>query len=263
MVLFRGDIKCKSLQRRTSLSVILPADNIHYLQGTEEIAEKPYKTLYLLHGLFGSDDIFLANTTIQKFAEDHNIAVVLPSGENSFYVDQKESHKYYGEFIGRELVEMTRNIFPLSHKKEDTYLAGFSMGGYGAIRNGLKYHDTFGYIGAISAAMLTDDLHNWGEGDDLLSSKSFAQSCFGDLNKVIGSDMDPKFLIDDLIANDIEIPKIFMAVGDNDFLYNENIDYYNYLKSRNVDVEFRCSSGEHTWEFCNDYIKEFIEWLPL
>lgn len=59
MVLFRGDIKCKSLQRRTSLSVILPADNIHYLQGTEEIVEKPYKTLYLLHGLFGSDDIFL------------------------------------------------------------------------------------------------------------------------------------------------------------------------------------------------------------
>ena len=63
MVLFRGDIKCKSLQRRTSLSVILPADNIHYLQSTEEIVEKPYKTLYLLHGLFGSDDIFLANPT--------------------------------------------------------------------------------------------------------------------------------------------------------------------------------------------------------
>ena len=74
-----------------------------------------------------------------------------------------------------------------------------------------------------------------------LSSRSFAQSCFGDLDKVIGSDMDPKFLIDDLIAKDIEIPRIFMAVGDNDFLYNENMDYYNYLKSRNVDVEFRCS----------------------
>lgn len=96
MVLFRGDIKCKSLQRRTSLSVILPADNIHYLQGTEEIAEKPYKTLYLLHGLFGSDDIFLANTTIQKFAEDHNIAVVLPSGENSFYVTKKNPTNIMG-----------------------------------------------------------------------------------------------------------------------------------------------------------------------
>ena len=60
MVLFRGDIKCKSLQRRTSISVILPADNIHFLQDTEEIVPQPYRTLYLLHGLYGSDDIFLA-----------------------------------------------------------------------------------------------------------------------------------------------------------------------------------------------------------
>ena len=66
MVLFRGDIKCKSLQRRTSISVILPADNIHFLQDTEEIVPKPYRTLYLLHGLYGSDDIFLANTFVVK-----------------------------------------------------------------------------------------------------------------------------------------------------------------------------------------------------
>ena len=52
------------------------------------------------------------------------------------------------------------------------------MGGYGAIRNGLKYHGTFGCIGAISAALLTDDLHNWGEGDDLLSSKIFCPVLF-------------------------------------------------------------------------------------
>ena len=86
MVLFRGDIKCKSLQRRTSISVILPADNIHFLNDMEEIVPKPYKTLYLLHGLYGSDDIFLANTSIQKFAVDHGIAIVIPCGENSFYV---------------------------------------------------------------------------------------------------------------------------------------------------------------------------------
>ena len=64
MVLFRGDIKCRSLQRRTSISVILPADNLHFLNDTEDIVEKPYKTLYLLQGLYGSDDIFLANTSI-------------------------------------------------------------------------------------------------------------------------------------------------------------------------------------------------------
>ena len=112
MVLFRGDIKCKSLQRRTSISVILPADNIHFLNDSEEIVEKPYRTLYLLHGLYGSDDIFLANTSIQKFAEDHGIAIVIPCGENSFYLDDVASHRMFGEYVGHELLDITRNIFP-------------------------------------------------------------------------------------------------------------------------------------------------------
>ena len=120
MVLFRGDIKSKSLQGRTSISIVLPADNIHFLRGEEEVVEKPYKTVYLLHGLFGSDDIYLANTSIQKFAEDNNIAVVIPSCGNSFYVDKVESHELYAQYVGEELVEFTRSIFPLSHKKEDT-----------------------------------------------------------------------------------------------------------------------------------------------
>ena len=160
MVLFRGDIKCKSLQRRTSISVILPADNIHFLQDTEEIVPKPYRTLYLLHGLYGSDDIFLANTSIQKFAEDNGIAIVIPCGENSFYIDNPKAHAYYGEYVGQELLDITRNIFPLSHRREDTFIAGFSMGGYGAVRNGLKYHENFSKIGMISAALITDDIVN-------------------------------------------------------------------------------------------------------
>lgn len=69
------------------------------------------------------------------------------------------------------------------------------MDGYGAIRNGLKYHDTFGAIGSISRAFLTDNMHNLGESDELRSSKSFFKFCFGDLDKVISSDMDPKFLL--------------------------------------------------------------------
>ena len=159
MVLFRGDIKCKSLQRRTSISVILPADNIHFLQDTEEIVPQPYRTLYLLHGLYGSDDIFLANTSIQKFAEDHGIAIVIPCGENSFYVDNKKAHAYYGEYVGQELLDITRNIFPLSDKREDTFIAGFSMGGYGAIRNGLKYHENFSKIGVTMVQRISKEIN--------------------------------------------------------------------------------------------------------
>ena len=254
MVLFRGDVKCKSLQRRTSISVILPADNINFLQDTEEIVPKPYKTLYLLHGLYGSDDIFLANTSIQKFAEDHGIAVVIPCGDNSFYVDNEKAHAYYGEYIGQELLDITRNIFPLSHKREDTFIAGFSMGGYGAIRNGLKYFQNFSKIGAISAALITDDIADNTDDDNVLRSKDFFESIFGNLSEIKGSDNDPKHLIETCP----DIPDIYMACGIDDFLFEKNADFYNFLRSKNIDATFVGDEGEHNWEFSEKYIKEFI-----
>ena len=257
MVLFRGDIKCKSLQRRTSISVILPADNINFLNDSEEIVPQPYRTLYLLHGLYGSDDIFLANTSIQKFAEDNGIAIVIPCGENSFYVDNEKAHAFYGEYVGQELLDITRNIFPLSDKREDTFIAGFSMGGYGAIRNGLKYSQNFSKIGMISAALITDDIVNYTSDDNVLRSRQFYESIFGNLDELKGSDADPKALIN----NCDDIPDIFMACGENDFLIDKNIDFYEFLKSNDVECEFVKAPGEHTWEFSERYIKEFIKRL--
>ena len=257
MVLFRGDIKCKSLQRRTSISVILPADNIHFLQDAEEIVPKPYRTLYLLHGLYGSDDIFLANTSIQKFAEDNGIAIVIPCGENSFYVDNPKAHAYYGEYVGQELLDITRNIFPLSHRREDTFIAGFSMGGYGAVRNGLKYHENFSKIGMISAALITDDIVNYTDDENVLCSRDFYESIFGDLDELKGSDMDPKALIEGCV----NVLDIYMACGEDDFLFEKNVDFHEFLKDMDVDADFVKASGEHTWEFCDKYIKEFIKTL--
>ena len=257
MVLFRGDVKCRSLQRRTSISVILPADNIHFLQDAEEIVPQPYKTLYLLHGLYGSDDIFLANTSIQKFAEDHGIAVVIPCGENSFYVDNEKAHAYYGKYVGQELLDITRNIFPLSDKREDTFIAGFSMGGYGAIRNGLKYSQNFSKIGMISPALITDEIVNYTDDANVLRSRDFYESVFGDLNKIKNSDMDPKFLVE----NCPNIPDIYMACGRDDFLFEKACDFHDFLRSKNIDATFVEAPGEHTWEFCDKHIKEFIKTL--
>ena len=237
--------------------MILPADNIHFLQDTEEVVPQPYKTLYLLHGLYGSDDIFLANTSIQKFAEDHGIAIVIPCGENSFYVDNEKAHAYYGEYVGQELLDITRNIFPLSDKREDTYIAGFSMGGYGAIRNGLKYHENFSKIGMISPALITDDIVDFDDDSNVLRSRGFYESIFGDLDEVEGSDMDPKYLIE----NCPDIPDIYMACGIDDFLFRKSADFYMYLRENGVDATFVGDEGEHTWEFCDKYIKEFIKTL--
>ena len=109
----------------------------------------------------------------------------------------------------------------------------------------------------ISAALITDDIVNYVSDDNVLRSRNFYESVFGDLNKLKGSDKDPKHLIE----TTEDIPDIFMACGVDDFLHDKNVDFYEFLNSRNVDAEFIEAPGEHTWEFCDRYIKEFIRWV--
>lgn len=70
------------------------------------------------------------------------------------------------------------------------------MGGYGAIRNGLKYHDTFGYIIGLSSALITEDMAKRKENDEVMfyETKAFGERCFGDLEELLNSDMDQSIL---------------------------------------------------------------------
>ena len=109
----------------------------------------------------------------------------------------------------------------------------------------------------ISAALITDDIVNYTDDNNVLRSRQFYESIFGDLDKLKGSDMDPKALIE----NTSEIPDIFMACGEDDFLFDKNMDFYEFLNSKDVNGKFIKAQGEHTWEFCDKYIKEFIKTL--
>ena len=86
MALIQVNYCSKALFRTVPLNVILPADRFdadtdRYLQ--EEACR--YKTLYLLHGLLGYYNDWVSFTRIQKWAEEKNLAVVMPSGDNAFY----------------------------------------------------------------------------------------------------------------------------------------------------------------------------------
>lgn len=229
-----------------------------------EREDKPFKTLYLLHGIFGNYTDWVSGTNIQRWAEEKDLAVVMPSGDNMFYVDQEASHNYYGEFIGQELVEITRKMFPLSDKREDTFIAGLSMGGYGAIRNGLKYHDTFGYIGGLSSAMLIDGLEERTNNEPFfIERKDFAESFFGDLSKVKESDKNPEWLVKKLTAEQAELPKMYLACGTEDSLLEPNRKFRDFLLASGMDVTYEEGPGGHEWDFWNRHIKKVIDWLPL
>ena len=160
-----------ALMRTTTLDVILPIDNAGEAMGVDHTRrhdpsawdrrdypskKPPFKTLYLLHGITGNHTDLISETRIRALAEERNLAVVMPSGYNAFYLDHPETHNYYGRFVGEELLDVTRQMFPLSDRREDTFIGGVSMGAYGALRNGLKYCENFGSIIALSSAMVID-----------------------------------------------------------------------------------------------------------
>jgi len=263
MALIQVNFMSKTLMRTVPMNVILPVDKMVF-PGMIAREDKPYKTLYLLHGVFGNYTDWISGTNVQRWAEENDLVVVMPSGDNMFYVDNPGVNNYYGEFIGKELVEMTRKMFPISHEREDTYIAGLSMGGYGALRNGLKYNDTFGCIAGLSSALIIDGIENrTNDVPFFIESRSYAEGCFGDLRKVADSDMNPKWLAKKLVEDKGDIPKIYMACGESDFLLKANDDFKNYLDELGIEAIFEVGPGAHEWDFWNTYIKKVIEWLPL
>lgn len=267
-----------ALMRTTTLDVILPVDSTDEAMGVDyqrrhdagawdrtvyPTPRAPFKTLYLLHGITGNHTDLVSETRIRAWAEKHNFAVVMPSGYNAFYLDQPEPHNYYGRFVGQELIEATRAMFPLSRRREDTFIGGVSMGAYGALRNGLKYCENFGSIVALSSAMIVDGFDRIISDGLFFLERPYLESLFGDLDKVVDSDKDPVRLAADLVYCDRPRPRIFMACGNQDPLAQANRVLADKLRGIGLDVAYHELEGGHDWTLWNKALPMAIDWLPL
>ena len=253
----------RCLSRQVTVNAVVPVGKFH-MPGMPEREKKPFKTMYLLHGIFGNYSDWLVGSRIVPWAEERNLAVIMPSGDNSFYVDHEKSGAMYGEFYGRELIDVTRELFPLSDKREDTFIAGLSMGGYGAMRNGLKYHETFSSIAALSGALVRDNIaSSTNDTPTIIGRRSYFESVFGDLDKLVGSDKDPKALVTMLKNSGAPFPSIYIACGTEDFLIEPNRDYHKFLQENGVEHTYVEGPGAHTWDFWDEYILKVLNWLPL
>lgn len=253
MALVQFTYVSNALMRSVPVQVILPADKL--TPAGEYMPIKKYKTLYLLHGLWGSHVDWVSGTRIQRWAEERDLAVVMPAGENSFYVDRPGFHTDYGKFIGEELVEMTRRMFPLSDKKEDTFIGGLSMGGFGAMRNGLKYYDVFSRIIALSPA-----LHLFEGGPDPIAA--FLGRGEHDWEDIKKSDVNPRWLIGQL-KDYADKPEIYLACGDKDNLLPATKLYRKLLTDGGFELRCVEDAGGHEWDYWDRHIRLALDWLPL
>ena len=126
MALLRADFYSNYLKRNVMLTAVIPVDKMEG-ESARKAGAAQYRTVYLLHGLFGRDVDWIDRTHVVETAEARDIALIMPSGEDGLYLNKPEIDEWHSKFISEELIEVTRHLFPLSSKREDTALAGISM----------------------------------------------------------------------------------------------------------------------------------------
>ena len=137
---FRSEV----LLLHDAMNVILPDDR----------TEGDFPVLWLLHGGGGNENDWLHMTRIRSYADKHQIAVVMPHAGYSRYCNMYWGADYF-DFLTKELPEIVHHMFPrLSREREDQYIAGFSLGGSGAISLGMRCPEQYGTIGVISASSI-------------------------------------------------------------------------------------------------------------
>lgn len=265
MAVMELTFRAPSLMRNVDISVVIPEDcGVRtLLAGAPLSPDHRFKTLYLLHGHGTSRKDWLMNGGVEELAMLFGVVVVMVDGDNSFYVDGSAPHQKYSQFIGRDVIDFTRRLLPLSCERNDTFIGGLSMGGYGAIYNGLKYFHTFGHIIALSTALIVKDaMNSTDEGGLIGLNRSYFQSIFGDLEKLPGSDKNPEVLAKQtLLAAKAEgLPlDIYIACGWNDVLCPVNREFHKVLGVMGFPHIYEEAPGSHDMAFWREYMQFGVE----
>ena len=245
----------KCLIRPVSFKVVIPNDVPEQFVNENPCWQRPMKTLFLLHGYTGDAD----NWVPQMLPTQYNFAIVIPNGENSFWLDGISTGHQFQTFLGEELVNYVRKTFGLAKTPEDTYIMGLSMGGFGALHTALAYPDVFGKAACMSSALIVHEVAGMTEGTgNPTANYEYYRECFGEPSKVLESDNNPETLVKKLKAAGKPFPEILMSCGTEDFLLENNRQMHAFLEQENVPHTYIESPGIHDMKFWQEYVEKFV-----
>lgn len=243
-----------SLGVSASMYVILPQVAQNQIGLASAVYGVKHPTLYLLHGLSDDHTIWMRRTSIERYASKLGIAVVMPAVNRSFYTDMASGPKYW-TFISEELPALARSFFPLAEERELNYVAGLSMGGYGAMKLALSHPDRFAAAASLSGALdISDRASNFPEDFKLI---------YDDVSKIKGSGNDLFYLAEQLSGSTRQSPMLYQCCGTEDFLYEDNIRFRDYCRKLGMDLTYKEEPGEHEWGYWDRKIQTVLNWLPL
>ena len=256
----RMEFHADSIMQHAGFCFVLPNDvNMPEVKDARHY-ERPTKSLILLHGLTGTDTDWLYGGVAQEMAKQYNLAVFMPTTGNSFYLDRGYAGGNFGTFVEEELPAYIRRTFGYCQRREDTLIAGLSMGGFGAIHTALAWPETFSACIALSSALVLDEIAETGKRANSVMPPAMVRDVFGDPKELLTSDKNPEVLYRKGKAAGKALPRLYLAVGTEDGLLESNRRFCSFLRKEGADFFYEDGPGAHTWSFWNEYLPRGLEW---
>jgi len=273
MALFNISFHSNVLTSDTSVTVIIPQKMDNFIsKGPRPTTDGKIPVLWLLHGMGDEANGWERYTLMEKYCEARGIAVVTPKVDSlSFYCDMKLGPSYL-TYIKDELPSVIHEFFPqLSQSREYNYIAGNSMGGYGAIKVALLQPERFSAVGISSSA-------NFGSQDIDLPPKEQAPSYMQNIYKVpqvamgvsdykdaLGTEHDIYTLLSKAMETKKQLPKIIQYIGNDDFLLSGSDKLAEFLNCYIGETGFHYEkwAGCHSWSFWNEALLKFLDAIGL
>jgi putative tributyrin esterase len=255
MALLRVDFSAETLALGTSMTVVLPerASTQIGITGHDTTAAPP--VLYLLHGLTDDDTAWTRYTSIERYAAARGLAVVMPQVHRSFYADEAHGAKFF-TFLSEELPAVVSSFFRVSARREDTFVAGLSMGGYGALKWALREPERFAAAASLSGAL---DMAGMQQHDDRPHMVELLARVFD--RPLAGTDDDLLHLV--ATADRRELPRLMLRCGTEDHLRAGNERFVAACREHGVDLDAAFGPGAHEWSYWDAEIQTVLDWLPL
>ncbi|MBK9739084.1 MAG: esterase family protein [Actinobacteria bacterium] len=255
MALMRCEFFSDVLGLSTSMTVILPESTTRQIGMSGERDSQPPPVLYLLHGLSDDDTTWSRRTSIERYAAGLGLAVVMPAVHHSFYTDEAHGLPFW-TFLTEELPSVVQRFFRVSSAREDTFVAGLSMGGYGAMKWALREPWRFAAAASLSGALA---LAHPSESPDPDFTR-LMDRVFGD-RSTPGTDDDLLHLV--RRADPSALPALFVACGTEDFLYPAARAFLAAAGDGGVEVTADIGPGDHDWDYWDAHIQDVLRWLPV
>jgi putative tributyrin esterase len=250
MSLIRQHFRSEVLELSTSLTALIPDH--------APLGATGHPTLYLLHGLSDDDSMWVRQTAIERYASQRGIAVVMPQVHRSYYSDEAHGGDYW-TFLTQELPTLLAQVFRLTEDPAERFVAGLSMGGYGAIKWALREPGAFAAAASLSGALGLAQRTVGGPGtlDPRLWDMIF------DSQPIVGTDDDVVALLARRADEGVALPALYVCCGTEDALYPENLRFVDAATTAGIPLTTSFSPGAHDWGYWGDRIRDVVDWLPL